>query len=105
MVGYNFGTYQFTGLQYISGVYSLSKNLAKHRPAWFGYSDHTIYAVDGNLSTCMSVSSVAHDTMVVDLGFHVDATLHADIAISGGRLNKKDGLTRYGNSHVKDKTS
>ena len=25
--------------------------------------------------------------------------------ITGGRLNKKDGLTRYGNSHVKDKTS
>ena len=24
---------------------------------------------------------------------------------SGGRLDKKDGLTRYGNSHVKDKTS
>ena len=24
---------------------------------------------------------------------------------SGGRLNKKDGLTKYGNSHVKDKTS
>ena len=24
---------------------------------------------------------------------------------SGGRLNKKDGLTRYGDSHVKDKTS
>ena len=23
----------------------------------------------------------------------------------GGRLNKKDGLTRYDNSHVKDKTS
>ena len=23
----------------------------------------------------------------------------------GGRLNKKDGLTRYGNSHVKDKKS
>ena len=23
----------------------------------------------------------------------------------GGRLNKKDGLTRYGHSHVKDKTS
>ena len=21
---------------------------------------------------------------------------------AGGRLNKKDGLTRYGNSHVKD---
>ena len=24
---------------------------------------------------------------------------------SGGRLNKKDGVTRYGDSHVKDKTS
>ena len=23
----------------------------------------------------------------------------------GGRLNKKDGLTRYGDSHAKDKTS
>ena len=23
----------------------------------------------------------------------------------GGRLNKKDGLTRYGDCHVKDKTS
>ena len=28
-----------------------------------------------------------------------------DISYSGGRLNKKDGLTRYGDSHVKDKTS
>ena len=25
--------------------------------------------------------------------------------VPGGRLNKKNGLTRYGNSHVKDKTS
>ena len=24
---------------------------------------------------------------------------------TGGRLNKKDGLTRYGDSYVKDKTS
>ena len=24
---------------------------------------------------------------------------------AGGRLNKKDGLTRYGDSHVKDKAS
>ena len=24
---------------------------------------------------------------------------------TGGRLNKKDGLTRYGDFHVKDKTS
>ena len=27
------------------------------------------------------------------------------ILSTGGRLNKKDGLTRYGDSHVKDKTS
>ena len=26
-------------------------------------------------------------------------------ARTGGRLNKKDGLSRYGDSHVKDKTS
>ena len=25
--------------------------------------------------------------------------------LAGGRLNKKDGLTRYGDFHVKDKTS
>ena len=25
--------------------------------------------------------------------------------VPGDRLNKKDGLTRYGDSHVKDKTS
>ena len=27
------------------------------------------------------------------------------VPFPGGRLNKKDGLTRYGDSHVKDKTS
>ena len=27
------------------------------------------------------------------------------MSLPGGRLNKKDGLTRYGDSHVKDKTS
>ena len=27
------------------------------------------------------------------------------VSDTGGRLNKKDGLTRYGDSHVKDKTS
>ena len=32
---------------------------------------------------------------------HNDLTSKA----TGGRLNKKDGLTRYGDSHVKDKTS
>ena len=27
------------------------------------------------------------------------------LQLPGGRLNKKDGLTRYGDSYVKDKTS
>ena len=31
--------------------------------------------------------------------------IHHNSFSPGGRLNKKDGLTRYGNSHVKDKTS
>ena len=29
----------------------------------------------------------------------------ANLSRTGGRLNKKDGLTRCGDSHVKDKTS
>ena len=28
-----------------------------------------------------------------------------NVVTPGGRLNKKDGLTRYGDSHVEDKTS
>ena len=28
-----------------------------------------------------------------------------ELITQGGRLNKKDGLTRYGDSHVKDETS
>ena len=31
--------------------------------------------------------------------------LYQIITGPGGSLNKKDGLTRYGDSHVKDKTS
>ena len=33
------------------------------------------------------------------------STLKLDIDSPGGCLNKKDGLTRYGDSHIKDKTS
>ena len=29
----------------------------------------------------------------------------SSICVTWGHLNKKDGLTRYGDSHVKDKTS
>ena len=36
------------------------------------------------------------------LGFKL---IHVNKGAPGDRLNKKDGLTRYGDSHVKDKTS
>ena len=41
---------------------------------------------------------ITHETFSLNENFSFDG-------ISGGRLNKKDGLTRYGDSHVKDKTS
>ena len=42
-----------------------------------------------------------------DNGLLPDSTkpLIESMLTPGGRLNKKDGLTRYGDSHVKDKTS
>ena len=36
---------------------------------------------------------------------HLISNQHFACRRPGGRLNKKDGLTRYGYSHVKDKTS
>ena len=45
----------------------------------------------------MAAQHALNDGAVVDL--------ISVICCPGGRLNKKDGLTRYGDSHVKDKTS
>ena len=42
--------------------------------------------------------------MISPLGISYDFE-NVPLKPSGGRLNKKDGLTRYGDSHVKDKTS
>ena len=42
---------------------------------------------------------------VCSYGYFHMAILCVCVLYTGGRLNKKDGLTRYGNSHVKDKTS
>ena len=50
-------------------------------------------------------SSICKTIYIFRLQHCLDRT---DISIDkypGGRLNKKDGLTRYGDSHVKDKTS
>ena len=56
---------------------------------------------DTNSCTCVSVECAAGDTA----GMLGSSRLLMKLTRSGGRLNKKDGLTRYGNSHVKDKTS
>ena len=39
------------------------------------------------------------------LTYLIYIALYSISLTAGGRLNKKDGLTRYGDSHVKDKTS
>ena len=41
----------------------------------------------------------------IEIAFPYTRKLNLKFGDPGGRLNKKDGLTRYGNSHVKDKTS
>ena len=66
-----------------------------------------------NLGTAASNTIVYNkrDVDMVYLGFTFHEGTHSHLLygkqwqVSGGRLNKKDGLTRYGNSHVKDKTS
>ena len=46
------------------------------------------------------------NSMIYQISFNKTSDLRDhDLYRTGGRLNKKDGLTRYGDSHVKDKTS
>ena len=54
-------------------------------------------------TSCIQTSYVGQS--VDDLSVDVIRAGVRRIKLSGGRLNKKDGLTRYGDSHVKDKTS
>ena len=49
-------------------------------------------------------NSIAKQKLWVQLGILTRNTIFI-LLDSGGRLNKKDGLTRCGDSHVKDKTS
>ena len=51
----------------------------------------------GNAAKCHDRSDI--------YGFPIPSEETAKFSLPGGRLNKKDGLTRYGDSHVKDKTS
>ena len=56
----------------------------------------------GNFTLASGVTYTMVLHKAVDMMINDIASL---IRLSGGRLNKKDGLTRYGDSHVKDKTS
>ena len=50
-------------------------------------------------------TSISIMACIITMYFHHLEPLIINLMIPGGRLNKKDGLSRYGDSHVKDKTS
>ena len=62
-----------------------------------------------SLVKVMSCISWSHFLHLQEKNEHLSSTAigynHPLFQETGGRLNKKDGLTRYGDSHVKDKTS
>ena len=73
-------------------VIVMIKNMTKREQCtWFG--GFTMYP------NCLNNWLALYNATIHDaVQWHIYAT-------PGGRLNKKDGLTRYGDSHVKDKTS
>ena len=55
---------------------------------------------------CLLVSfCISHPTFSDNFPRPVIFPVFLSYGSTGGGLNKKDGLTRYGDSHVKDKTS
>ena len=64
----------------------------------------TLSLIDPNCSTM--ASAVFHLIyFLFSDGLLITTQWWHDTMEPGGRLNKKDGLTRCGDSHVKDKTS
>ena len=84
----------------------------EHSVSYFvGY---TVLALDYHRETRSVYVTVSAKTQLSEVYLHNDVGyIHTlrdweyidEYQNTGGRLNKKDGLTRYGNSHVKDKTS
>ena len=68
----------------VTGALSMSENLARYRPTWFGGSGNfpAICAVDNDNDTCTTVRP--NEVMVVDLGFNSNTTLHVIIIADGG---------------------
>ena len=55
--------------------------------------------------TVIHACALEPDMKILTAGDETEIGEKVGVKPSGGRLNKKDGLTRYGDSHVKDKTS
>ena len=67
-------------------------------------SDSTLQGT-GIQNTCMHTEFIISYTHITTRTYHIYFVLRTLVSEAGGRLNKKDGLTRYGDSRVKDKTS
>ena len=99
-----------------------AKPLSEPMPAYYQYDPPKQNILHCNLNqntksfiqkNAFKMSSVKSEPYIIISGIYQIYRTHIDICIwgdfiskhPGGRLNKKDGLTRYGDSHVKDKTS
>ena len=75
----------------------------------YHYEVHMTYAIDwfgkiyekGSMPQVVTSNGKYNQTMGIIYGIYWCVSLLT--LLSGGRLNKKDSLTRYGDSHVKDR--
>ena len=84
---------------YFSTISQLLDGADICNPLW---NTHFIYTVIKSMVANGLVTNGTMSSARMALSYFAWNTL---VSASGGRLNKTDGLTRYGNSHVKDKTS
>ena len=61
--------------------------------------------VESTTADCEPLQTPDGPQAAIDLREHEYKPVRGLLWYPGGHINKKDGLTRYGNSHVKDKTS
>ena len=69
----------------ISGVFSLSENLAQHRPFWFvGTVTPAISAADSDPATCTAMPDGEH--LMMDLGFNANRELNVEVLVNSAYL-------------------
>ena len=66
--------------------------------SWYNSYNHS--SLSQPLEAKLPICQKAYQALIKSL-----TGMKTKVTVPGGRLNKKDGLTRYGDSHVKDKTS